>query len=37
MSEKCVRQGCGKRFTDAQEECRYHTGAPLFHDGLQGE
>ncbi|OAR00936.1 hypothetical protein LLEC1_07952, partial [Akanthomyces lecanii] len=33
MAEKCVHQGCGKLFTDANEECKYHPGPPIFHEG----
>ncbi|OAA64970.1 CORD and CS domain protein [Cordyceps fumosorosea ARSEF 2679] len=36
MAEKCVHQGCGKLFTDATEECNYHPGPPIFHEGQKG-
>ncbi|KAJ4151381.1 hypothetical protein LMH87_012083 [Akanthomyces muscarius] len=36
MAEKCVHQGCGKLFTDATEECKYHPGPPIFHEGQKG-
>ncbi|KAL5088768.1 HSP20-like chaperone [Trichoderma sp. SZMC 28012] len=36
MAQKCVRQGCGKEFTDAEEECHYHPGPPIFHEGQKG-
>ncbi|RDA93111.1 hypothetical protein CP533_4106 [Ophiocordyceps camponoti-saundersi (nom. inval.)] len=36
MAQKCVRQGCGKEFTDVKEDCRYHPGPPIFHEGQKG-
>jgi hypothetical protein len=24
MAQKCVHKGCGKTFTDPEEECKYH-------------
>ncbi|XWW93086.1 hypothetical protein V2A60_001014 [Cordyceps javanica] len=36
MAGKCVHQGCGKLFTDAAEECKYHPGPPIFHEGQKG-
>ncbi|KAL7914776.1 HSP20-like chaperone [Trichoderma velutinum] len=36
MAQKCVRQGCGKEFTNAEEECHYHPGPPIFHEGQKG-
>ncbi|KAF7554668.1 hypothetical protein G7046_g6748 [Stylonectria norvegica] len=36
MAQKCVHQGCGKEFTDANEECTYHPGPPVFHEGQKG-
>lgn len=36
MAQKCVRQGCGKTFTDPDEVCRYHPGPPIFHEGQKG-
>lgn len=36
MAQKCVRQGCGKEFTDVEEECHYHPGPPVFHEGQKG-
>ncbi|KAF4122649.1 CHORD protein [Geosmithia morbida] len=36
MPQKCVHQGCGKVFTDAEEECVYHPGPPIFHEGQKG-
>ncbi|GKT83494.1 CORD and CS domain-containing protein [Colletotrichum tofieldiae] len=33
MAEKCVHQGCGKLYTDAEEPCVYHPGPPIFHEG----
>lgn len=37
MAEKCVHQGCGKLYTDATEECKYHPGPPIFHEGQKGK
>ncbi|KAK4101661.1 Phosphoenolpyruvate/pyruvate domain-containing protein [Parathielavia hyrcaniae] len=36
MAQKCVHQGCGKTFTDADDICRYHPGPPVFHEGQKG-
>lgn len=36
MAEKCVHQGCGKVYTDAEEPCVYHPGPPIFHEGQKG-
>ncbi|CAK7197502.1 hypothetical protein SEUCBS139899_000149 [Sporothrix eucalyptigena] len=36
MAQKCVHQGCGKLFTDADEVCTYHPGPPVFHEGQKG-
>ncbi|KAF4952947.1 hypothetical protein FSARC_12526 [Fusarium sarcochroum] len=36
MAQKCVHQGCGKEFTDADEKCEYHPGPPVFHEGQKG-
>ncbi|KAM0338943.1 hypothetical protein ACHAPU_011139 [Fusarium lateritium] len=36
MSQKCVRPGCGKEFTDPDEKCEYHPGPPIFHEGQKG-
>lgn len=36
MAQKCVHQGCGKTYTDAEEVCRYHPGPPIFHEGQKG-
>ncbi|KAK3362145.1 HSP20-like chaperone [Lasiosphaeria ovina] len=38
MAQKCVHQGCGKTYTDADvdEICRYHPGPPVFHEGQKG-
>ncbi|ORX59496.1 chord-domain-containing protein [Hesseltinella vesiculosa] len=36
---KCTHQGCGKEYdpTGSEEnECQYHSGAPVFHEGLKG-
>ena len=36
MAQKCVHKGCGKAFTDAEEDCIYHPGPPIFHEGQKG-
>jgi hypothetical protein len=36
MAQKCVHQSCGKTFTDLEEECLYHPGPPIFHEGQKG-
>ncbi|KAK3694082.1 HSP20-like chaperone [Podospora appendiculata] len=38
MAQKCVHQGCGKTYTDAEADdvCRYHPGPPIFHEGQKG-
>ncbi|KAG9246313.1 HSP20-like chaperone [Calycina marina] len=36
MAQKCVHQSCGKMFTDPEEECQYHPGPPIFHEGQKG-
>ncbi|KIX04638.1 uncharacterized protein Z518_05508 [Rhinocladiella mackenziei CBS 650.93] len=36
MAQKCVHKGCGKVFTDPEEECVYHPGPPEFHEGQKG-
>ncbi|KAK5987295.1 Cysteine and histidine-rich domain-containing protein morgana [Cladobotryum mycophilum] len=37
MAQKCVRQGCDKKFTDENESpCVYHPGPPIFHEGQKG-
>ncbi|PGH05131.1 hypothetical protein AJ79_06879 [Helicocarpus griseus UAMH5409] len=36
MAQKCVHKGCGKVFTDPDEPCVYHPGAPEFHEGHKG-
>ncbi|KAK0185861.1 chord-domain-containing protein [Armillaria mellea] len=33
---RCTRKGCNKEFTeDSNEECIFHPGAPVFHEGLK--
>ncbi|KAF9001893.1 HSP20-like chaperone [Cyathus striatus] len=33
---RCTRKGCGKDFSDdSQEKCIYHSGSPVFHEGLK--
>lgn len=34
---KCVHKGCGKTFADAEEDCVYHPGPPVFHEGQKGQ
>lgn len=36
MAQKCTHKGCEKKFTDPEEECHYHPGAPIFHEGQKG-
>ena len=36
MTQKCVHKGCGKTFTDPEEDCNYHSGPPEFHEGQKG-
>ncbi|MCJ1338235.1 hypothetical protein MMC09_003521 [Bachmanniomyces sp. S44760] len=36
MAQKCVHKGCGKTFTDSKENCIYHPGPPIFHEGQKG-
>ncbi|KAF4218703.1 hypothetical protein CNMCM8980_003661 [Aspergillus fumigatiaffinis] len=36
MASKCVHKGCGKEFTDPEEDCLYHPGPPVFHEGQKG-
>ncbi|KAI8338100.1 chord-domain-containing protein [Chlamydoabsidia padenii] len=36
---KCTHQGCGKEFdeeTNVENGCQFHSGAPVFHEGLKG-
>jgi len=35
-SKKCVHKGCGKTYTDDNEDCNYHPGPPEFHEGQKG-
>ena len=37
MAQKCVHQSCGKVYTDPEEECHYHSGPPIFHEGQKGK
>jgi hypothetical protein len=37
MAGKCVHKACGKTFTDPEEECVYHPGPPVFHEGQKGK
>lgn len=37
MAKKCVHKGCGKTYEDDQEECIYHPGPPVFHEGQKGK
>ncbi|TVY78263.1 Cysteine and histidine-rich domain-containing protein [Lachnellula suecica] len=36
MAQKCVHQSCGKMYSDPEEECHYHPGPPIFHEGQKG-
>ncbi|KAL8660589.1 MAG: hypothetical protein Q9202_006398 [Teloschistes flavicans] len=36
MAQKCVHKGCGKKFDDLNEDCEYHPGPPVFHEGQKG-
>lgn len=36
MAQKCAHKGCGKTFTDPGEDCVYHPGPPIFHEGQKG-
>jgi hypothetical protein len=36
MAKKCVHKGCGKTYKDENEECVYHPGPPVFHEGQKG-
>ncbi|KAI8072864.1 HSP20-like chaperone [Gongronella butleri] len=36
---KCTRKGCGKDYDPADNQdnaCQFHSGAPVFHEGLKG-
>jgi len=37
MAQKCVHRGCEKVYTDPDEDCQYHPGPPVFHEGQKGE
>ena len=37
MAQKCVHKSCGKMYTDPEEECHYHPGPPVFHEGQKGK
>lgn len=37
MAGKCVHKACGKTFTDPEEDCVYHPGPPVFHEGQKGK
>eukprot|EP00842_Homolaphlyctis_polyrhiza_P003562 jgi/Hompol1/4206/HPOL_003538-RA len=37
MPSKCLNRGCGQTFEpDTTDTCVYHSGAPVFHEGLKG-
>jgi hypothetical protein len=36
MAKKCVHKGCGKTYDNEDEECVYHPGPPVFHEGQKG-
>lgn len=37
MAKKCVHKGCGKTYDNESEECLYHPGPPVFHEGQKGK
>lgn len=37
MAAKCVHKGCEKTFSDPEEDCVYHPGPPVFHEGQKGK
>jgi hypothetical protein len=37
MAKKCVHKGCGKTYENEEEECVYHPGPPVFHEGQKGK
>jgi|TARA_R110002003_G_scaffold30_3_gene1820 hypothetical protein len=36
MAKKCVHKGCGKAYENDDDECLYHPGPPVFHEGQKG-
>ena len=36
MAKKCVHKGCGKTYENEDDECFYHPGPPVFHEGQKG-
>ncbi|KAA8893721.1 HSP20-like chaperone [Sphaerosporella brunnea] len=36
VEQKCTHKGCERTFTDPNEICYYHPGAPIFHEGQKG-
>lgn len=36
MASKCVHRGCGKTFSNSEEDCLHHPGPPIFHEGQKG-
>ena len=36
MAKKCVHKGCGKTYENEDDECLYHPGPPVFHEGQKG-
>ena len=36
MAKKCVHKGCGKAYDNDDEDCVYHPGPPVFHEGQKG-
>lgn len=36
MAAKCVHRGCGKTFSNSEEDCLHHPGPPIFHEGQKG-
>jgi hypothetical protein len=37
MAKKCVHKGCGKTYENEDDECLYHPGPPVFHEGQKGQ
>lgn len=37
MASKCAHKGCGKEFSNPDEDCVYHPGPPVFHEGQKGK
>ncbi|KAK3204011.1 hypothetical protein GRF29_106g1346386 [Pseudopithomyces chartarum] len=37
MAKKCVHKGCEKTYEDDTQECIYHPGPPVFHEGQKDD